>query len=241
MRDLKITVSAIEVRVKITESTRGHVAKIEAALELTEEMLKELSGDLQERLHGDVMRWLCRSFEDVRAKHRLLFGGGGFSKKEVNKIGKIVFRLPAACHAMLNRYKLEKGKETQIQVPSISSNEESAIEDSEDEELRRLVGGAGERQQAERRHTVVLNRARTAAQQEKAAFVQDEMALRVHATTCDACDCKWIDELDGHPDVYPHKVVNHGKVRELVLEKCGKSIDVSCAENCTLDDTRGHK
>lgn len=243
VRELVITVRAVEVRVKVLESRRGDVPRIEVGLVFMGEALEQIDGDFHERLQGDVMRWLHRSFEDVRARQRLLFGGGGFSRKEINKIGKVVFRLPAVCHEMLERYRREggKGKEKEVEVHSINSNQESAIEDPDDEDLGTLVGGAEERWRDEQIQRAMMQIARTAAQQQKTAFVQDEMVFREHARTCDLCACKRIEELDGHADIYPHKVINHGKVKELVLEKCVKPTEVSCTESCTPNDAQTDK
>ncbi|KAK4495290.1 hypothetical protein PRZ48_013620 [Zasmidium cellare] len=218
VRQLEISVKGFEVRVSIWPPLiRGDVSRVRV----------EVAGG-EERVHGDVVKWIYRSVEDVREKRKLLFDGGEFSRKELNKIGKTVFRVPAIVHELVGRYERGEGLWSAIR----ELNDESAIEDSDEEmDLGELVGGGVQKPKVQR------TKAKTRAQLEKEAFIQDELAFREHARTCEVCGCQWIDTLDGTSAVHPYDVVGTGKGAKLIFEKCGSTIDVVPVSTATARTT----
>ncbi|KAF2160258.1 hypothetical protein M409DRAFT_29347 [Zasmidium cellare ATCC 36951] len=219
VRELAITVrGGVEVRVRISPPLiRREVSRAKV----------EVSGDVQnqERLHGDLVKWLNRAVEDVREKRLLLHGGGEFSRKEIHKIAKVAFRVPAVCHELTMRYERGEGLGSGGEG---EKNEESAIEDSDEEmDLGGLIsacGGGGQKEKVEKKK----KKPKSLAQVKKEAFINDDLAFREHARSCSTCECKWVDSLDGVSEVYAHRVARSGGRMNLVFAKCGTTIDVSC-------------
>lgn len=234
LRRIEITMPGIEVSLIIDPSQRT-TSCVDYRIQFLRDLRvggEAVHADAADALREAVSISLKKSIKQIRSTRMIVYGPGDFSRKEINRLGKVVFRLPAACHE-----EMAKLEQVNKQEEEADTNEESAVESSEDEQnddqADTPANGSslkGKGQQKEDRGRQI--------RREKAELIEHELTLREHARNCETCSCKWIENLEGISSFYYHPFVK--KQGQVSMICSGRSLEPDCGDDCALTKKLSH-